>query len=120
MFLFSFDRFLEHMQLILSSSVTTIMAQAKRFCTHLAPISRYLNGRNTHCIITEIPTVMLSGSWGGLELGDGTGAAAVTLPYLDARKAGSVLHGYSTRTALRVPPWALQTALSRALGSREG
>lgn len=44
---FSSDRFLEHMQLILSSSVTTITAQAKLFCTHLAPISRYVNGRNT-------------------------------------------------------------------------
>lgn len=51
-----FNRFLEHMPLILSSSVTTITAQAKLFSTHLAPISRYLARR-----ISDVPVSQYQG-----------------------------------------------------------
>lgn len=64
------------MQLILSSSVITIMAQAKLFSTRLALTSRYLDERNT-----QLPGVTVSGGSVGLEMGAVVGAAAVPSRY---------------------------------------
>jgi hypothetical protein len=86
------------MQHIPSSSVTTIMAQAKHSCTHLALISRYLHGRNIW-----LPSVTLSAvvgrGWAGWP---GTGAASVLQLHFLLLWPGSGPHDSSPQL-LRVP-----------------
>ena len=54
------------MQLILSNSVITIMVQAKLFSTHLALISRYLDGRNTDVLVSWCQEGRWGWRWGAV------------------------------------------------------